>query len=750
MRIGMGFAVLGVLCALVAGRSASAAYHSEPPVDPLSSEAPLVPWSQVWTQRRVANGIVYFLDRVGQRVRRFDAAANTWLADVALGGAADAFDVDASGIYLKFPDRIERRGHDGSVFVYAQTDPGTGAMIEVIGNVFLLGDSADSRVRSHDKATGAEVSSIPIWHDFTGTSGIDGEGRVFGRTNGVSPSDIVAVKLDPSGHLLGYFDSPYHGDLPPASQTFAREAGGMVADDAGIVYDSDDLSYMGSLGGPVSGIAWLGDGFVALRAGSLSLFSNDLREIGRIAAPDHLLDVVAVGATVYGISGSIGSLVMTPIDLGTAAPPVPPPARGWVEAGAHADEILGDGEQLVLVNRVAHAAYAFRPQDWSFGAPVPLFVNPLHAAYSRVDDRIYAAYAGGTIHAFPMDQPGTAEWFTATPLTPFGLATAGEYLFAGDYSGAWSTHYVFSPAGDMLSNPDWNYFSRQFEWDPVMRRMYFLRDDTSPNDLHFEQISLAGTIVGEGETPYHGDYAFDVPIRVSPAGSRVALGSGLVLETAGLTVVGIIDAAADIGWLFGDLYAITRDAEPRLQRYDAGYNVVSSGRVRGTPRRMLPSGSGFVYIADVGASTIIGRLDGFLSKSDLAVDPMSPGSIFAKGSIVTLHVVVGNNGVVPSDGATVTADLSALANASWRCVPVAFVAGCDGIVQTGALIDVIDLGDGGSAMYEITGRIPAGGEADTFVPVAVQPANATTDPELRNNAHVVRIPMDRLFTDGFD
>lgn len=738
------------LAAVLAAGTVSAEYHLEPPADPAWSEAPEAPWASVWAQRRVADGVVYFLDRVGQRIRRFNSATGTWLADVALGGAPDAFDVDAIGIYLKYPDRVERRGHDGSVFVYPPAGASTYPMIEVIGSAFILGDSDSAYLRSFDKVSGVEISAMYAWFDFTGTSAIESEGRVFGRTHDVSPTDIVMVRLDASGHLLGYSDSPYHGGLPTASRTFAREAGGMVADDAGIVYDSNDLAYIGSLGGPVDGIAWLSDGLVALRPGSVSLFSSDLREIGRIPAPPHVLDVVAVGDTVYGISGSIGSLLMTPIDIGMAEQPVPPPAVGWAESGAHADEILGDANHLVLVNRTAHAAYGFRPQDWAFGTPVPLFVNPLHAAYSSIDERLYAAYDGGAIHAFPMQQPGTAEWFAATPMTPFGLAAAGEYLFAADYSGAWATHYVFSPAGVMLGNPDWNYYSRQFEWDPAMRRMYFLRDDTSPNDLHFERISLAGTIVEEGETPYHGDYTVDVPIRVSPTGSRVALGSGLVLETGGLTVVGTIDPVADIGWLFGDLYAVTRGGEPRLQRYDSGYNVVSSGRVRGVPRRILPSSNGFVYVADVGTTTVIGRLDGFLSKADLAIDPMSPGSVFAKNSVVTLHVAVGNNGVVPSPGATVTADLSALADASWRCVPVAFVTGCDDTLQTGELVDVIDLEDGGGAIYQITGRIPAGGELDTLVPVSIQPVSSATDPEPRNNAQVIRIPMDRLFTDGFD
>ena len=59
-------------------------------------------------------------------------------------------------------------------------------------------------------------------------------------------------------------------------------------------------------------------------------------------------------------------------------------------------------------------------------------------------------------------------------------------------------------------------YSRGFDWSPVSNRIYFTRDDTSPNDLHWELIDPAtGQIAGEGESPYHGDYTIQHPVRVS-------------------------------------------------------------------------------------------------------------------------------------------------------------------------------------------------------------------------------------------
>lgn len=724
------------------------AYHETPPPTQANSKGTLAPSATVWDQRRVSEGIVYFLDNTGLRIRRFDADTETWLADVALGGVADAFDVDVDGVYVKYADHVERLPHDGPGFVYPPAVSGDWPFLEVIGNALVLGEQ--NELFSFDKLTGAPINSIGAWTRLTGSSAIDAEGRIFGRTTGVSPSDIYQITLDTSGSLISYMDSPYHGAYPGATQVFARMAGGMVVDSAGIVYASDDLQYFGSLGGVTSGVAFLADSIAVMRAGWLSLFSYELREIGRLPYAPGILDIVAVDGELYAISDSNGSLIMSPVDVHDAEPLTPPPARPWKEGGAHADFILGDADRMILVSKSGHAAYGFSQQTWAFDAATPMFVNPLHAAYSAVDDRLYAAYDGGAIYAFPMQQVGAVSWLAATPNTSFGIATAGEYVFAGDNSGAWESHYTFSPSGAMLSNPDWNHYSRQFEWDPITRRMYFFRDGVSPNDLLFEQIGIDGTIVADGESPYHGGVYADTPIRVSPDGALVVIGSGQMFESGGLTMVGDIGPIEDASWLFGNLYAITSGDEPRLQRYDTGYNVVSSGRVRGTPLRLLPSGSGFIYVASVGSMTVIGRLDGFLAKADLAIDPLSIGSIFADGSVVTLHVQVGNNGVVPANGATVTADLSGLENVNWRCIPVALVSGCDGIEQFGPLFDEIDLEDGGQAEFEITGRIPAGSESEIQILIGIDPALTSTDPELRNNQQILRIPLNRLFANGFD
>ena len=82
-------------------------------------------------------------------------------------------------------------------------------------------------------------------------------------------------------------------------------------------------------------------------------------------------------------------------------------------------------------------------------------------------------------------------------------------------SGAWATHYVINNAGVITDSEEWNHQSADYAWDPVTSRVYYF-SMWSPADLNYEVIDQAtGQITSAGETPYHGSYNIQPPIRVS-------------------------------------------------------------------------------------------------------------------------------------------------------------------------------------------------------------------------------------------
>ena len=75
---------------------------------------------------------------------------------------------------------------------------------------------------------------------------------------------------------------------------------------------------------------------------------------------------------------------------------------------------------------------------------------------------------------------------------------------------------------------------------PSTSRVYFFRDDISPNDLHYEVIDqTTGQIASAGETPYHGDYGWSAPIRVSPDGEQILIGGGNFYQPRGIDARGL-------------------------------------------------------------------------------------------------------------------------------------------------------------------------------------------------------------------
>ena len=177
-----------------------------------------------------------------------------------------------------------------------------------------------------------------------------------------------------------------------------------------------------------------------------------------------------------------------------------------------------------------------------------------------------------------------------------GLASVGNFLLAQDDSGAWATHYVINSAGVITDSAEWNYYSREYAWDPVTSRVYFFRDDISPNDLHYEVIDQAtGQITSAGETPYHGSYSIQPPIRVSDNGAATSCSAAAIIyNQTGLTWVGLAGRAiADARWLAnGSLVTLTTASNQTTLRRLSGSSLANaraavSSRGAGAARRGL-------------------------------------------------------------------------------------------------------------------------------------------------------------------
>jgi hypothetical protein len=212
----------------------------------------------------------------------------------------------------------------------------------------------------------------------------------------------------------------------------------------------------------------------------------------------------------------------------------------------------------------------------------PVTLNPLLSlssfAYSPSHQRIYLGYTNGQIYYIDLSDNLGEVAFANVPLSVNGLAAVGQFLLAQDGSGAWNTHYVFDMSGMLADSVEWNRYSRAYAWNETLNRVYFFRDQTSPNDLHYEVINqTTGAITADGETPYHGDYSIQPPIRISQDGALVLLGSGDLYHAETLVWHGSIGASFDDAQWMSDGGLITLVeilGHSRVERRDASLNAV--------------------------------------------------------------------------------------------------------------------------------------------------------------------------------
>ncbi|MBZ0089770.1 MAG: hypothetical protein K8H90_05255, partial [Thermoanaerobaculia bacterium] len=169
---------------------------------------------------------LYFLYDAPARVECYDLGAQAWLPMILLPPGPTAFDIDAIGLYVAFGQSVYAFETDGTGqrFLRSESDPVQ--ELFAFGSRLLVVEA--SHVSSLDVATGAVIDEEDIGWSWRGTS-FDGA-AIFGRTTSVSPADILRMGVELDGTLGPDDDSPYHGDFPSATRTFALPGIGAVVD----------------------------------------------------------------------------------------------------------------------------------------------------------------------------------------------------------------------------------------------------------------------------------------------------------------------------------------------------------------------------------------------------------------------------------------------------------------------------------------------------------------------------------------
>ena len=541
---------------------------------------------------------------------------------------------------------------DAGNFMVVQTNGGYGSGYRLNKDGVNLGTGGYYYGYSHETA----------WDPVTS--------RVYYFRDGISPNDLQFDVIDQTtGAVTSAGETPYHGSYNIIGPIRVSVNGQYVLLGSGDIYNSDQLTWAGSLASQITDARWFTNGSLVTlttanskttlrRLGASKLAT--LEQLGfngqalRVLGNDQRMAVVVLDNnkpriyTYVPNDDSDGDGVPNtqdafPLDAaasvdtdqdgypdawnagrsqsdsttGLQLDAFPQDAACWLSTHANAggtcdfgatmpkyvpDQIVQQDDIVYLLSVTNQRVYRWSISKERYLNPYVVGVKqdfttvaPMRMAVSAAHQRLYLGYYSGAIRYIDLASGNPAEVpFANTAMAVYGLASVGNYVLAQDESGAWATHYVINAAGAITDQKDWNYYSREYAWDANTSRVYFFRDDTSPDDLHYEVIDQStGKITGAGETPYHGDYDIVPPIRVTADGQNILIGTGSMFEKTGLTWVRAIGSGfTDARWMGnGQLVMLTTaNNQTVMQRLGtANYIAVERATITGQALRVVGS-----------------------------------------------------------------------------------------------------------------------------------------------------------------
>ena len=607
-----------------------------------------------WSHKAVAGNIAYFVFDAPARIERYNLAIGQWQPSIPLSSAPTAFAVDTSEMVIAYGRTIVSRAPDGTgeVDLLNTADEVKGLLLTP---QFIF---AFNPTYSRPTITSIRRSDRQVVDTWSGV-------YAFGSGFAVAPATRRLYGLDTmtSGGELQELDFNADGTFP-ASYPGYRSAGAnyyssalyprtYISGDertlilgAGYVFDAESLIYRASLAGSFDDLAFYGDDIpIVLRKNLILAYTSAYLEAGRYELPNAAQAVAVRAGEVYAFSAAAAEtsgVAVTKVAIASFSVvqpgiPVDPAGVAFVPD----DVVAADDGTFFLLSKAYQSIFRWSAETRSYVATYSLLGSPSFIAYSSVLDRLYTAYGSGSINQIKLDAGSVAEEpFANLPGPAQGLQTAGDLVFAVDPSGAWNTYYVFDRAGSLKSSKQWGYRSREYIWNASLRRMYFFRDDTSPNDIHYQSIDASGQMGSAGESPYHGSYSFLHPIRVSADGASVLIGSGIVFDTSTLSYLGAIPSGIVDGVSHDNRWVTIRSAgaDTQLQAWTQNLLLNQTLTIPGYAFRIfnLPDSRLLVFTTSDGA--VVSGPFGTLPNSGSLV--MSVVSLDGEGSVQSSPLIV--------------------------------------------------------------------------------------------------------------
>lgn len=156
-----------------------------------------------------------------------------------------------------------------------------------------------------------------------------------------------------------------------------------------------------------------------------------------------------------------------------------------------------------------------------------------------------------SVYAYDLDLCNITLIYTAQGSIN-NIYCAGNIIIVNDDSGAWNTNTLIKVENyEVTDQRDWQEKSTSYVFSSKYHSVFTLRDGIIPDDICYIDIDLiAGKITDYGDSPYHGDYYYSHPLRMSFDEEKIYINNGDIYKTSDLTYIG------NIGFNYTDLVDI--------------------------------------------------------------------------------------------------------------------------------------------------------------------------------------------------
>ncbi len=394
--------------------------------------------------------------------------------------------------------------------------------------------------------------------------------RIYSFDSGCTPTDAYAFHIKDGKFINRGYDSPYHGDYPMSASFKISADGKYLFNNAGTIFGCSnaanyDMKYITKLDGSFTSVAFVTDKntFFTSNAGKVinqydySTFqkvkSYKIQGEGQyIFYRDSKIVVISKAAN---NSFFIESLVATDMGSGTrddngsgTTDPTTGDTTGnnpvnLFSANASISDTIMDPEQPIMyaVDPANSKVYAI---NYVTNTKTELSLNlpPERIAYQNGKLYVTLLKHSHSSYFFDGDQSGGVAIIDAKSMAlinqfdvdidPFDIDVDKDgpiYISSG--SGQWTRIKVYS---ELTKQELDSAMIRQGSYiilNPVTSKLYAVDTDTSPRDIEAFVIKK-GDIVGNYDSPYHGDYQMNTNIRISPDSKYIFNGAGTIFSCA--------------------------------------------------------------------------------------------------------------------------------------------------------------------------------------------------------------------------